>query len=847
MATYLPNVTDVLPDPALYTPDFSFIDTMLRRRQALYEQGFAQVNSAYNFVNRDVLNPYSIKVRDEFLNQARQNLKNLSAMDLSQQQNVAAAKGVFDPFVKNRPVLMDMAYTAHMRQQMDIAESYRLKDGGKEFSEYNLQYLRQQMDDFSRDDISTVGTYYSNRRSFSPYYDYNKEVQDKMKDFKPSTYKFERIRGLYKMGQEDSSWREAEISEYLNGVLSDKAKQQMRIEAQVTVGRDPAALVTAYNQAAQQQLMMNKYNLEQIDKQLGSTSDPVKKNLLTRQREKIEDNNREINTIMENVGKGDMTFIKQNSEKLAFSSYFNQKLSGYVKAFAHEEKVQKIDADQAGIALMHEDRADSRQLRGFAHAEKMEAIRAANKVQGNTAKLGNFQVGELAEDDPVSLEKTISGLQLQMDAASQTAAQVTLEQKRHIFTKMKERNPNLTGRPEDLTNEQVLNWIKTGGPGGKRIDPNDEYYTYERKLAIIQSERAAIENQLEKIENGTLQGLSDADKKAVRKVNTSIQQIGTIKLDDGTTIEAKDLANGLRNGTIKVVEFGGQSSGSPIGGAPTPSSLKFTINGREIQSSYKYSPDAKKFVYSNVALSNAYNKIKDVVNSAGSAYEKFLENREKYMERNFAAVSLPSKVLSFDAGGPAAKSLEGTVGSLLPPGFDIKHAGVGVTPNNQGNTYYYITPKSDGSESPEKIADMLTARGVKVRLIKTKKGPAIFEIANLNNDIARQFRTFSTIETSVVREMQEYTGAQEYTSVPFNVPGSNTKFFIKKSGNVFYLHVNGLGPSYPQAFSSPVEAISMARLLAANNGAGVQVFLNSEQEAEEPAAPPINPDDFNFE
>ncbi len=79
MATYLPNVTDVIPEPALFTPDFSFLDNMLRRRQGLYEQGFAQVNSAYNFVNRSVTNPYSSKVRDTFLKQAQDNLKNLSS------------------------------------------------------------------------------------------------------------------------------------------------------------------------------------------------------------------------------------------------------------------------------------------------------------------------------------------------------------------------------------------------------------------------------------------------------------------------------------------------------------------------------------------------------------------------------------------------------------------------------------------------------------------------------------------------------------------------------------------------------------------------------------------------
>jgi hypothetical protein len=166
MATYLPNVTDVIPEPSLFTPNFTFIDQMLRRRQGLYEQGFAQVNSAYNFVNRNATNPYSLKVRDTFLMQAKENLKNLSSMDLSQQQNVNSARGVFEPFIKNKPVLMDMATTAHWDQQESIAESYRLKDGGKEFSEDNLNYIRQQRAAFASDDISSVGSYYSTTKRF---------------------------------------------------------------------------------------------------------------------------------------------------------------------------------------------------------------------------------------------------------------------------------------------------------------------------------------------------------------------------------------------------------------------------------------------------------------------------------------------------------------------------------------------------------------------------------------------------------------------------------------------------------------------------------------------------------
>jgi len=76
MASYIPNVTDVFPEPSLFTPNFSFLDSMLRRRQGMYEQGFAQVKNAYSNVSRNVTNGTNAVVRDQFLQQAQQNLKN---------------------------------------------------------------------------------------------------------------------------------------------------------------------------------------------------------------------------------------------------------------------------------------------------------------------------------------------------------------------------------------------------------------------------------------------------------------------------------------------------------------------------------------------------------------------------------------------------------------------------------------------------------------------------------------------------------------------------------------------------------------------------------------------------
>lgn len=805
MATYIPNITDVIPEPALFTPNFSFIDTMLRRRQGLYEQGFAQVNSAYNFVNRNVTNPYSTKVRDEFLRQASQNLKNLSSLDLSQQQNVKLAAGVFEPFVKNRAVLGDMAVTAHWDQQETIADSFRLKDGGKEYSDDNVNYVRQQRQAFANDDISTVGQYYANRRSYTPYYDYYKEVQEKMKDFKPSTYKIDRINGLYKITKDDKSWREAEVAEYLSGVLSDKAKQQMRIESQVRLNTSPEALSVAYKQVAEQQLEMNRYNSGLIDKQLATTVDKDAVLRLQQAKERLENDNREINTNLENIAKGDFSYVKNNSEKLSTSIYFNSKLSNFVKSFAHEDIAISIDGDQVGLALMREDRADARQRRA------LEAREAELRGQA-----GNFQINELPMGEGADeLETSISNLQKEVDEYQRQINDISRSTKEHILNKVKERNPSSKLTINDIDDAFVSNWLKTGGPGGKEVSKSDLYYRNEGAIAQIAAIKESKTGTLNSIESAITQGMSNEEKRKLMNFNREVGKIGTITLDDGSKITGEELATGLKNGTVSATVVANMGA--------------IKINGKTHYVAGTAIPLAgltRIPVLKNTPLLSAYLKINEFQSDMGDTYDKYMSNRKNYVEQNYPSLTLSNKILTLDEGSNGAKSLEATVGSYLPTGYDVKHVGIGTDPNNQGNSYYYISAKSgsDVPKSTEEIVDQLTARGAKVKVIETEKGAPIYEIQGLNNNVANQYRSYSPVEIAVLDQITRHSEFKEYHSTPFTTPYGDTKFIIKKYNNLYYLHVNGLGESYPDAFSSPAEAIAMARLLSANGGSGAMMF-----------------------
>lgn len=326
----------------------------------MYEQGYAQVAGKYNYLNREMTNPMSIAFRDKFLKSAKENLKNLSSMDLSMRQNVENASTVFEPFYKNRSALGDMALTEHWNQQTDIAESFRLKDGGKEFSEDNLRFVQMQREQFRQADPSQWQSFYSGRRSYSPYYNYYDEVQKAMEKFKPSSIKTIQKNGFYMNIVDDKSWTKEELSEYLNGTLSDKAKQQMNIEASVRLGSNPEALSSAYLSSAQQSLPVLNNALQQLNQQIKATKDAKQIEALKLRKDYYQEKKDDLTNNMTAIQSGDMSYVTNNSEKLARQLYMNSKVQGFVDAFDHKDIAYDIKFDDAALTIYKEQQANWR-------------------------------------------------------------------------------------------------------------------------------------------------------------------------------------------------------------------------------------------------------------------------------------------------------------------------------------------------------------------------------------------------------------------------------------------------------------------------------------------------------
>ena len=830
MSTFIPNVTDVFPEPSLYTPDFSFMDNMLRRRQSMYDQGFAQVNSAYNFVNRDMTNQANVKSRDAFLKQAKDNLKGLSAMDLSQSGNVQAANAVFTPFTQNEDALGDAAITEHWKQQDAIGEGYRNQDGGKYFNQANVDYVRKQRAAFANDSPKSWKDYYANKRSYSQYYDYHEEIQNLMKNFKPSTSKVDRINGMYIVTSENESWTNAEIRKYLDANLSDKAKLQMRIEGDVKYNNDPKQLGQTYKSMAQNEIAQFDKGLEFVNHKLISETNPDKIADLKQYQSNLLDKKKEISNNIANIDKGDFSYIKKIGETLAGNIYNNEIMGKVSNGFSHNNIVSKISADEIGKEIYSQGQQNMRQLRGFAHEEKMAQMKGdipAPPTLGTVMDVDNVFDFSQASKKADEFKAEADGYDVKMKQMAVA----------WIHEKNEEGSKNVT--VDNITPTQMVDY-RNHGNFGNPLPANHPFKKYESLKTTSLNQAEHYNDNLNTIRNDIMQSYTPEQKAEIEKHNSIVAQAGIVTVSpDNEVVETvwpwekskiaqKTIPTSLSGSQILAAVQSGEATIN-MGGdwaSPTNKSAILTINGK------RYTADLTPgHVQQNPEL---YNLLKTVNTALTSdAYTKYNKDVKTYLDKYPAQVST-SNIMSFDKKSRESKTLTGQLESVLPESnFDVQLRGIGGDEYSQGSAYFYITPKKDANgtvASNEDIAAHLKGLGYNdVHVINPSKSvsanvvpgsPVLFQIKNFKSPILDQYRMLSPLEQTVAQVSGSEAAAGvrgTYTTRPYTSESSR-RLQIKHDHGDFYLMVEGLhgGNTMDRIdtpFNKPIDAILYGKKL----------------------------------
>ncbi len=117
MATYLQGVTDYIPEFQPFQPDLNFYANVLQTKQTQYDTNWKALNKIYGqYFYSDLSREDNIQIKDELLKNIDFNLKRISGLDLSLEQNVEQAAQVFKPFYEElRGIMAVMA--AHQEKQ----------------------------------------------------------------------------------------------------------------------------------------------------------------------------------------------------------------------------------------------------------------------------------------------------------------------------------------------------------------------------------------------------------------------------------------------------------------------------------------------------------------------------------------------------------------------------------------------------------------------------------------------------------------------------------------------------------------------------------------------------------
>ena len=155
MATYIPGITDYIPQVQPFQPDYNFLGNMLQTKQSQYDQNYKQLSQKYGtLLNSDMMRADNIEKRNEFMKMIDNDIKRISGLDLSLQQNVDSANKVFDSFFQNKDLVKDMAFTKEYQKQLQVGEIMRNcldqeKCGGK-YWDVGMQALHYKADEFKK-------------------------------------------------------------------------------------------------------------------------------------------------------------------------------------------------------------------------------------------------------------------------------------------------------------------------------------------------------------------------------------------------------------------------------------------------------------------------------------------------------------------------------------------------------------------------------------------------------------------------------------------------------------------------------------------------------------------------
>lgn len=390
---------------------------------AYWDIGAKRALMGYNqALDLSLTNPENIAIRDNFIKEAEKNLQNLSMKDLSKRDVQAQALKIFDPLLQDEGILYDDQSTKYIRSLKAEISAAKQRDNGKGYAHSNAMIAMEGIYEFENSTDRMAGkTYWGKKQGYTPYYDPSKEMMDIVKNCKgpvmSSTTPGQSAEDLYLHSTEKSGASATRLSGCLNSALTDRAKDQIRINGKAAYmtsnridhpdGKNYNALRDDYLMSYGNSIRDLEQNISDNDgkkaalklkfdetgnqgyKDLMDALDNTKTDLLS-QVKNLNDSYKELQS-------GNLDFISNNFDQLAGNLYLKKQLNTFSEAYRNDVTIDKMSADSAKLTVM---RMNVQIAEGQRDRDlRSQIARENNEVQLKIAGLKRNSNGELVKED----------------------------------------------------------------------------------------------------------------------------------------------------------------------------------------------------------------------------------------------------------------------------------------------------------------------------------------------------------------------------------------------------------------------------------------------------------------
>lgn len=334
-------------------------------RQNYWDVGASQFKNAYqNYLGLELGLKANQDKLDSYMQGVNDNLKKITSTDLSISDNVNSAMKIFDPITNDQDIKYDNALTKHVKAQIQLANSFKTKDGGKEYSDTNFSYMTKPYKDFiNSNDPSKGKEFYENRRYYTPYYDKMNEIRDLEKLFKPDTTELTKPttdkngkldRSGYLITEKNKSIVASQYRAYMNAHLSDKAKRQNHIDGVVAYGDNIGVLKDDYINHNQDKLNVYKIEIDELKGRKLAAEKSGKTTEADVYQTKIKEYESEVEKLTTTNAKlkiGDLEELMRDKDQIAGSLYSSNWMNTLAKASERKDVEIKYSPDMAALTF----------------------------------------------------------------------------------------------------------------------------------------------------------------------------------------------------------------------------------------------------------------------------------------------------------------------------------------------------------------------------------------------------------------------------------------------------------------------------------------------------------------